>query len=177
MAKNVYRFVDGDAEVVVDTRFMPIVISTWMGTATLGLANSFCEWLAGFQAEQAKLGVRLVFVSDAALAGRPGGEVRKRFAAAETPDFVLDSLVVVTNPAVRGAATAIRWMAGERMKMNFASDLTSALIRALGLLARHGIEIPRALRADRYELPVVAGRKRPSRAEVRSDSTRPYSVE
>jgi hypothetical protein len=170
MAKNVYRFVDGDAEVVIDTRFMPIVISTWMGTPTIGLANNFCEWLAGFHAEQAKLGTRLVFVSDAALAGRPGGEVRQRFASAQTSDFVLDSFVVVTNPAVRGAATAIRWIAGERMKMNFAADLTSALIRALGLLARHGIEIPRALRADGYELPVVPGRKRGSRSEVRPDS-------
>lgn len=177
MAKNVFRFLDTDAEVVIDLRFMPIVISTWMGTPTIALANAFCEWLAVFQAEHAKLGTRLVFVSDAALAGRPGGEVRKRFAAADTPDSVLDSLVVVTNPAVRGAATAIRWMAGERMKMNFASDLPSALIRALGLLARHGIEIPRALRADRYELPVVPRRKRGSRSEARSDITRPEAIE
>lgn len=174
--KDVQRFMDGDAEVVIDARFMPIVISTWMGTPTLGLANTYCEWLSGFYAEYAKLGTRLIMVSDAALANRPGGEVRTRFAAAETPEFVLDSLVVVTNPAVRGAATAIRWIAGERMKMNFASDLTSALIRALGLLARHNIEIPRGLRADRYELPVVPRRKRASRPEARAGVTRPEAV-
>jgi hypothetical protein len=173
MAKNVTRFVDGDAEVIIDLRYMPIVISTWAGTATMGLANTYCEWLSSFMAEQAKLGTKLVFVSDATLAGRPGGEVRKRFAGADTPEFVLDSLIVTTNPAVRGAATAIRWMAGEKMKMNFASDLPSALIRALGLLARHNIEIPRALRADRYELPVMPRRRRGSRSEAPADATRP----
>jgi hypothetical protein len=176
MAKNMQRFVDGDAEVVVDLRFMPIVISTWFGTPTIELATSFAEWFSPFMAEQAQLGTRLVFVSDASLAGRPGGDVRKRFAALDSPDFVLDSLVVVTNPAVRGAATAIRWAAGERMKMNFAADLPSALIRALGLLARHAIEIPRALRADRYELPVIPRRKRGSRAEL-IDATRPEAVD
>jgi hypothetical protein len=174
--KDVQRFVDGDADVVIDTRFMPIVISTWTGTGTVALANTYCEWLTGFFAEHAKLGTRLVMVTDASLANRPGGEVRTRFAAAPTPDFLLDSLIVVTNPAVRGAATAIRWIAGDRMKMNFASDLPSALIRALGLLARNGIEIPRALRADRYELPVLPRRKRGSRPEARPGVTRPEAV-
>ncbi len=177
MAKNVQRMVDGDAEVIVDTRYMPIVITTWFGTPTLGLAHAFCTWLTGFYAEHAKLGTPLVFVNDAALASRPGGEVRQRFATVQTPEFLLESFVVVTNPAVRGAATAIRWIAGERMKMNFAADLSSGLIRALGLLARHNLEIPRALRADRYELPVMPRRRRASRSEARSDVTRPESMD
>ncbi|MFV8754912.1 hypothetical protein ACNOYE_30560 [Nannocystaceae bacterium ST9] len=177
MVKNVQRLVDGDAEVVIDTRYLPIVISTWFGTPALGLANMYGEWIHGFFAEQAKLGTRVILVNDATLSGRPGGEVRTRFAGFPTPEFVLDLLIVVTNPAVRGAATAVRWIAGERMKMNFASDLPSALIRALGLLARSGIEIPRALRADRYELPVMPRRRRASRSEARSDITRPESID
>jgi hypothetical protein len=175
MVKNVQRFVDGDAEAIVDARYLPIVVTSWFGTPTLGLANAFCEWYAAFVAEQGRAGKPLVFVNDATLAGRPSGEVRSRLAAAPTPEFVLDSLVVVTHPAVRGAATAIRWMAGERMKMNFASDLPSALARALALLERSKLTTARPLVAARYELPVVQRRRRSSRSEARAEATRPIA--
>lgn len=175
MAKNVQRFVDGDAEAIVDARYLPIVVTSWFGTPTLGLATAFCDWYAGFLAESGRAGKPLVFVNDASLAGRPAGEVRSCLAAVPTPEFLLDSLVVVTNPAVRGAATAIRWMAGDRMKMNFASDLPSALVRALNLLERNKLQTIRPLLPERYELPVVPRRRRASRSEARAEATRPIA--
>ncbi len=156
MKRDVQKISEGGAEVVLDLRFYPLVITTWYGTATRPLADAFVTWQERLFADVESSGERIVVISDVTRCGRPPGDARKRFADASTPELVLDNLVVVTDPNVRGAYMAVRWLAGDRIRMRFTDNLPEAMQIALNLLDQAKIERPRRLRADRYELPEAA---------------------
>jgi hypothetical protein len=144
---------EGNAALVLDLRHYPICISTWMGTPGLDIATAYVEWTEALHRQAEWQEDRIVLVADGTRGGRPPGPVRHRLAESRTPPCVLDYFVVVSNPAVRGAVTAISWLAGDRLRMRVVPELSAGLRGALVVLDRNAIPRPSSLEPDRYEPP------------------------
>jgi hypothetical protein len=111
------RRVDGESEFVIDTSHMPLLITTWFGSPTLGLVEAYTEWFVRFVERSRAAGQKFVILDDAIRAGRPAPPVRGLLAKVQCPsDVVLDRVVVVDTAAIRGALTALSWITGNPIK-------------------------------------------------------------
>jgi hypothetical protein len=117
------RRVDGESELVVDTSHLPLVITTWFGSPTLGLVEAYTEWFVRFVERNRAAGRKFVILDDAIRAGRPAPPVRGLLAKIQCPsDVVVDRVVVVDTAAIRGALTALSWITGNPIKTTPAVD-------------------------------------------------------
>ena len=114
---DIVRRLDGDAELVIDTSHMPLLITTWFGSPTLGLVQWYSEWFAGFVERSRASKARFVILDDAIRAGRPAPPVRGLLSKVQCPaEVVIDRIVVVDTAAIRGAITALSWILGNPIK-------------------------------------------------------------
>ncbi len=150
------RHQDGNSELVVDDSHYPILIVTWFGEPTHGLAHVYQRWEVE-QRERAKAsGTRLVSLNDGTHATRPSPSVRKIFSEFEVPDasLVLKSVVVVTNPLIRGGITAIKWVVGDKFaNVDLVDSSAAAIARCFEILDQHDIARPKGLSVQSYEPP------------------------
>jgi hypothetical protein len=113
----VFRRVDGDSEFVMDSGHMPLVITTWFGSPTLGLVEAYGEWFARFVERCRTSNRKFVLLDDAMRAGRPAPPVRGLLAKIQCPsDVVIDRVVATDAAAIRGALTALSWITGNQIK-------------------------------------------------------------
>jgi hypothetical protein len=116
-ANQIVRRVDGDSEYVIDTSHLPLLITTWFGSPTLGLVEAYTEWFERFVERSRTQGKKFVILDDAMRAGRPAPPVRGQLAKIHCPsDVVVDRIVVVDTAAIRGALTAMSWITGNPIK-------------------------------------------------------------
>ena len=114
---EIVRRVDGDSEFVIDTSQMPVMITTWFGSPTLGLVEAYTEWFARYVERKRAARSRFVILDDAIRAGRPVPAVRGLLAKIQCPsEVVVDRIVVVDTAAIRGAITALSWITGNQIK-------------------------------------------------------------
>jgi hypothetical protein len=112
-----FRRVDGESELVIDTSHLPLLITTWFGSPSLGLVEAYNEWLVRFVERSRAAGRKFVILDDAIRAGRPAPPVRGLLAKIQCPsDVVVDRVVVVDSAAIRGALTALSWITGNPIK-------------------------------------------------------------
>lgn len=117
------RRVDGESEFFIDTSHLPLLITTWFGSPTIGLVEVYSEWLVRFVERSRKDGRKFVILDDAIRAGRPAPPVRALLAKIQCPaDVVIDRVVVVDTAAIRGALTALSWITGNPIKTTPAID-------------------------------------------------------
>lgn len=137
------HFVDGKSELYLDDALPPILIITRIGPATLVLVDKFNHW-ADEQTTIAKRSKRpLIMVHDATAAERPGAEVRRAFAEQQMdPTITVRTIVVLTNPLVRGAMTAIGWLVGDAFDVVSTKTMDDALTQAAAFARKHGLVPP-----------------------------------
>jgi hypothetical protein len=158
--------VTGDGSIVfLEDRFFPLVIATWVGPASESTAQAFFEWHHKQHARGAAEGRRFYSISDATLSGRPSPEVRRLFAedvkmrseeaekAGKTPEELELSSVVITNRLLRGALTAIGWVAPSMKNLHSAATVQESLTHMLERMAEDGVARPEGLELDGYESP------------------------
>jgi hypothetical protein len=145
------HLVDGKSELYLDDALPPILIITWIGPATLDLVDRFTRW-ADEQVATAKRSKRpLIMVHDATAADRPGAEVRRAFAEQRVdPTVSTRTIVVLTNPLVRGAMTAIGWLVGESFDVVSTKTMADALTQAAAYARSHGLVPPSDGELARY---------------------------
>lgn len=133
--------------VFLDDEHFPFLVVSWVGVGVVDHAKAYVEWAARM-ADRADPDTTLMIINDATRAGRPGPEFRKFFSdflgtphgqALLTTDNL--TLVVLDNPLVRGALTAVGWMAPAVRKMRVTSSLKAAFVAASEESARRGQEI------------------------------------
>jgi hypothetical protein len=159
MAIEVIR--DADSTVVLDDDRLPILVVTWVGPATVKNVERFYAWAGERVKKATATGQLLVMVNDALDAERPAPEARAAFTKHQFPTKVLIlSPVVLTNPLVRGAMTAISWVLGDRMKgVTSCSTIEEAFESSFEALAQRGVAIDRAAFAG-YRRPPATRAKR-----------------
>lgn len=120
---EIIRRLDGDSELVIDTSHMPLLITTWFRSPTLGLVQQYSEWFSSFVETNRAAGSKFVILDDAIRAGRPAPPVRGLLSKIQCPsDVVIDRIVVVDSAAIRGAITALSWIIGSPIKTTPAID-------------------------------------------------------
>lgn len=149
----------GNARVVIDDRYMPVIISQWRGQATLELARWHAEHTQAMLDECIRNNQKYVLVSDASLAERPPPAVRKFFAEfAESggerqQELALASIIVISSAIMRGALTAVGWVSERAARMDTVATMQVGLERALKALDAAGLERPAGLDPKAYALP------------------------
>mgnify|MGYP001347076277 CR=1 FL=1 len=155
-ASEVLALRDGDRAFVADRRFYPVVFIKWWGEMNEPLVRAAFRWLDEVNAQARADGIKVVSVNDSRMSKRPPATIRKLMAELidETGhDDALPSIVVMENPLIRGAMTAMRWLSSREWKVETTADVPAGLRRALALLAEAGVAGPRGLDPDRFEIP------------------------
>jgi hypothetical protein len=155
---------DGESTVFLDDDHLPILVVTWFGPATVTNVKRFYAWGTERVAKASAAGNLLVMINDALDAGRPGPEARDAFARHQlATEVMIAAPVVITNPLVRGAMTAVGWLLGDRMKgVTPCATIEEAFDVAIKALAQRGVKIDKGALAG-YRRPALANAPRLSR--------------
>jgi hypothetical protein len=143
--------------IVVDDRYAPLIVSTFLGEVDLSQGLWYERIVLGVITREATGGRRVVSVHDASRATRTTAEMRQFWAdmsarnAATMESRTLANLVVVTNPLMRGVITAVGWMNPKVASLKIFPTLDAATTDALRLLREAGT--PAALPPGGYRLP------------------------
>ena len=157
MAIEFYR--DGEAAVAFDDRYFPILCVTWTGAATISLAERHTDWVSAQIARARLHKTKVILAVDATKAGRPGPEVRERFSEQLDPTALVfvATYVALTSRLVRGAITAVRWLAGDyNFNVTPTQTMREALERSLVHLDELKIARPPRLDIGDYKTPTLA---------------------
>jgi hypothetical protein len=152
-------FVAGSGTVIVDDRFFPVLISTWSGRANETTVRAFFEWSQRQMQRARKEGVKILQISDATDAERPDPVTRRLLAELtdlqgdEAADLNYTSLVVLENPVIRGAMTAIGWLTRRKLELVAVADMPTAIRRAREELTKAGVKPPADLDPGSYVRP------------------------
>jgi hypothetical protein len=153
------RFGNAASYVLVDDRFLPLLVTRWVGESELGVSRQQKDYGEQLLLEARRVGGVILEIQDGRGAGRPDAKTRKVFAEwmlerkQNFPEAVLPSHVVVDNPVHRGVATALAWLTGAASDMLFYPTLEAALRGALAHLERLGRVLPTGLDPATYEYP------------------------
>ena len=140
--RSVVRHTDGESVVVVDVRHLPLVVTTWFGSPTLGLVDAYDEWLRRFVESSSVSDRRVVLLDDATRAERPTPQVRGRLAKLDCPTSVVVARVIVARTAaIRGAVTALTWSTGKQLRT--VETIEAGVSDCLKLFSEHKIVPPR----------------------------------
>ena len=156
--------VGGEAHgIVLDSRFFPILIATWYGDATEEDVDGFFDWQTRLADRARAVGTQYVMVTDASAAARPKPSVRRRVAQRtnEMPDVKAinaAAYVVLDNPLIRGALTAMQWISRDNWgdQTTVVATCQEALERSLADLDRVGAVRPEGLDPTAYQRPEQA---------------------
>jgi hypothetical protein len=139
---EIIRHVDGAGEFVVDTRQLPLLITSWFGAPTVALVERYAQWFDSFVELSRLAGRRFVILDDTSLAERPTPSVRGQLSKLACPtDVVIDRVVVVQARAIRGAVTALSWITGKTIRT--ANCVEDGLRECLERLDRADVTRPR----------------------------------
>jgi hypothetical protein len=146
--------------VVIDDRYAPLLVSTFMGQIELAEGQWFEETLCRLIRREYALGRRIINISDPTRTGRTKAEMRKFWAemsARHEDEFAMRTLahpIVVTNPVFRGVVTAIGWLNPAVAKIELFPSLEAAVEDSVQRLERAGT--PVTLPTGGYRLPEEA---------------------
>ena len=154
---SIQWFRSGECAVALDTRYDPIFISTWVGTATEDLVDRYFAWTDAAAAATMAAEQQLVIISDLSQCSTAPGSVRKRaFEHARSSaidEVVLTTIVVLDNPVLRGVVNGMKWMnrGGRKRDLVLVEDVGEAIDLALARLNEARIPPPLGLSAELYE--------------------------
>ncbi len=155
--------------VVIDDRYAPLVVSSFVGDVDLPLGTWYEQVTQKIILNQFLEGRRVVNVHDASRSTRTSPEMRKFWAdmsarnAATMESRTLGNLIVVSNPLIRGVLTAVGWLNPQVAKLKVFSSLEAAVSEAVEML--DGAGTPVALPPGGYQLPTeVTGYGKPRQA-------------
>src|SRR5688572_13463230 len=147
----------GAGAVVIDDRYLPIIVTTFFGDVTLEAATWHGETHQALVEAQSRRGVRIVTVTDSSHTKPPAAEVRKYWAdltknfPPAVKDATLAAFVVIKSPVIRGVMTALSWLNPELRTVELYDSVEAALQTAAARLKSAGQALPPAV--QRYELP------------------------
>lgn len=151
--------------VALDTRYDPVVISTWEGSASVDLVDRYYGWSDETSAAAMAQEQQLIFITDLTQAQLPDAAVRKRVIehsnASPAAEIALAHILVVPElglrTLVRSIARFVSPMAG-RPELVFAASIEGAIEISIQLLWKARIPPPAGLRPEGYVAPRRPGR-------------------
>jgi hypothetical protein len=155
-------FQDGEASILMDASFWPVLINTYSGVTTEKLLRDSCAWLNDCLSKQPRRR-KVVLIADTRTVPTTDSKIRK-VAAEESKKLDplmrahnVETVVILDSPLLRGAIKAVGWISN--LNLRPAKDLGEALRLAGELLASVGETLPIALTAATYRPPATPMRK------------------
>ncbi len=144
--------------VIADARYAPLYIATWYDQPAEDVIRPFFAWNLRI-VEQALRDGGYVLITDSTRSERPAPVERRLIAELteamppEGTERCLGSYVVVDNPLIRGALTAMQWLGANPWNFISVKTCAEAIRRGLENMAEAGMPLPSDLDPDRYEAP------------------------
>lgn len=150
----------GTGAVVIDDRYLPILVTTFYGDTSLEVARWHGTTHESMVATQARRAGRIITITDSSHTKAPPAEVRKywgdltRSFPPEVKDATLAAYVVIKSPIIRGVMTALSWLNPELRAVEVYDSTELALRTARERLRNAGQPTPPEV--AHYELPAEA---------------------
>jgi len=150
--------------VVIDDRYAPIIITTFLGETNLELGHWFAETHKKILLSHAALGRRVVTINDATWAQKPSPEMRRFWAemadrsSESMKAATLATFLVVNSPLLRGAITAIGWLTPALRDLESYASVDDAIREGMARLLRADLPTPKL--TGSYQLPETAQKAR-----------------
>ncbi|HXS16608.1 MAG TPA: hypothetical protein VN764_05450 [Polyangiaceae bacterium] len=146
--------------IVIDDRYSPLIVSTFIGVVDLPLGQWFeQENVRMVQREHAR-GRRIIHVHDTSNIEKTPPEMRKFWAEMSSRNetmlelCVIETPLVITSTLMRGVMTAVGWLNPKVAKLNAYSTVEQAIRACVVRLAGEGIKLDLPFKS--YELPPEA---------------------
>ncbi len=150
---------DGDAKVIFDNRYFPLMMTAWVGEPTMRLSQDYFETRQRIFFERGeKLGIkRGIIASEMSRMKAPPATVRKYMGeqgkAQDANPFFAGYCIVVSNALLRGVITALTWFTGKTEDVRgYFPNIGDAMAKASALLTEEGITHP-TTDFSSYEVP------------------------
>lgn len=149
----------GAGAVALDDRHYPVVIATWEGPADAVTLGTFFDWNDDVLRRAIQDRRHFSLITDAARAERPDAAARAIIAErtqrmqrerADADPYRIVGPVVLDNPLVRGALTAVGWLMGTSLDTEYAPSCAAAIATVRDRFASKGAPWPASLDPKRY---------------------------
>lgn len=157
----------GSSAIALDATWYPVLFTTWFGTANDRTIREYFDWtnaqLRRIEKEQRAYSM----IVDADSADRPAPQIRSLLAEltaeqtrvhAAARAMRVGTFVVMTNPMLRGALTAIQWLTASRIETEYAPSCAQAITLTEERLVARGSALPTGLSSAAYRRPRRDGR-------------------
>lgn len=142
-----------DGVVHIDDRHFPLIVMYWVGTPDAELCTDVFAWRDKMLERAAAKGEFAIVIHHTNKMVNPSATARRRTAeVAPAGPQLLGNYVVANNPLLRGVMTALKWMAGDSIKITTYAKIDDALTTALKALDSAGT-IPPLTSASAYAPP------------------------
>jgi hypothetical protein len=152
-----------NAQVMVDDRYLPLVISSFRGELDLEDARWQHYAVEPIVAKALRDDTGIVLITDAAGMKAPSAVVRKFWAESmdahpERMTEMTGVFVVLDSSILRGALTALVWLSRQTKRIRYFPSLPAAIDEGVALLHRQGFASP-LLRGTSYHPPPIAAKR------------------
>ena len=149
----------GGSSVALDDRTYPVVIATWIGVADAVTLRAFFDWNNEIVARATRERRVFSMITDATRAGRPDAAARSLIAELteqmqrdhkDADAYRVAGPVVVDNPLVRGALTAVGWIMRSGLETQYSESCAAAIAYVQKRFADRGASWPEGLTPTGY---------------------------
>lgn len=133
--------------VVIDDRYAPLIVSTFIGVVELPLGQWFEQENARLIQREHARGHRVIHVHDTTYIERTPPEMRKFWAEMSARNetmwelCVIETPLVVSNALMRGVLTAVGWLNPKVAKLPTYSTIDQAIVASVVKLEAAGMRV------------------------------------
>jgi hypothetical protein len=156
----VRRFASASGTIVVDDRYLPILLHKWQGRVEAEEAREFINYMIELLEQAQARGEVVINVSEGLEAERPDPVTRKvvgemsDIANQRFPETLMQpGCVVLESRVLRGVITALGWITRRGLTVTTHATLPEAILDAMDRLAAKGVPLPEDLDPYAYRFP------------------------
>jgi len=145
--------------VALDDRTFPVVFATWVAAAEAPTLRAFFEWNGRVLERAVRERRAFSLITDATRAAGPDAAARAMIAELTAQmqrdhpaadKYRVVGPVVVSNPIIRGALTAVGWIMGTNLETEYSESCAAAITLVQARFAERGAQWPEGLTPQGY---------------------------
>lgn len=146
----------GKGYALLDTRFFPISIMVWKNEPSEDLMHTYYAWRLKASKLAHEHGASHMVIKDLSDWGVPKPTVRQvigEYAQRDNEEKFGWRFLIVANPIMRGAITAIAWIKGENSAYSFTKNIPTSITAARKMYEQKKLDFIDGLNEDTYVFP------------------------
>ncbi|MBL4685753.1 MAG: hypothetical protein JKY37_14255 [Nannocystaceae bacterium] len=153
------QFSSSEGSILLDEQHFPMILQRWEGAVTVDVVRGHFEHSIALLERARRENVAVSVVLDASDAARPTSIVRKFIAdhadeiAAQWPELLRPTRVVIQSAPLRGVITALGWLSRGALQLASYPSRVSAIRAAIAHLESVGSATPEPFDPSTYEFP------------------------